>query len=79
MRPHAACSAACSAPLSVTVCASADIASLCEGNLKKTLKHGGRKEPPSPQELQAIIVSGGSGRYVVCTLAVVYRGFSPIG
>ena len=49
------------AALSVALshCAPAGIASICEGNLKKTLRHGGRKEPPSPQELQAIIVRSG--------------------
>ena len=33
------------------------IAKICEGNLKKTIKCGGRKNPPSSQELQALSVS----------------------
>lgn len=32
------------------------MASLCDSNLRKTVRYGGRKNPPAEGELEAIIV-----------------------
>ena len=32
------------------------MASMCEHNLRKTIKFGGRKNPPGDEEMEAILV-----------------------